>query len=129
MPYSVVSGSANTADGALAAHLICNGVNCHMCHSMVNPEFKSGLELALIQISRFWLRLGFCLNLLAMLSLFFNPDGIRRGPFKDSESEHKFHYSPFHSSSQFCGTCHEIGNPAVTKQSDGSYTYNTINRA
>lgn len=37
-----------------------------------------------------------------------NP-GIKRGPFKDSQSDfHKSEYSRFHTSSEICGVCHDV---------------------
>jgi hypothetical protein len=34
--------------------------------------------------------------------------------------------SPYHTTSQFCGTCHDVSNPAFTRQPDGSYALNPI---
>ena len=31
-----------------------------------------------------------------------------------------------HGTGEFCGTCHDVGNVAVTKQPDGTYLYNNI---
>jgi len=37
----------------------------------------------------------------------------RRGPFADTNTNHDWHYSRYHKSKYFCGTCHDISNPAL----------------
>jgi hypothetical protein len=37
----------------------------------------------------------------------------RRGPFADTSTNHDWHYSRYHKSKYFCGTCHDISNPAL----------------
>ncbi len=39
-------------------------------------------------------------------------DFIRRGPLDDAESAHDWQYSPYHESSELCGLCHDVSNPA-----------------
>jgi hypothetical protein len=54
----------------------------------------------------------------------------RRGPYTDpSNPNHGFYYSPFHSSSDNCGTCHDVSNPVYTKNVDGTYSLNTLGEA
>jgi hypothetical protein len=55
-----------------------------------------------------------------------DPTGARRGPLTDAASPHQSIHSPFHRTGNFCGTCHEVGNVAVTRQPDGTYRYNAI---
>ena len=35
----------------------------------------------------------------------------KRGPFVDAEAKHQMNYSPFHSESALCGTCHDVSSP------------------
>jgi len=37
----------------------------------------------------------------------------KRGPFADAEPAHAMVYSRYHKSKYFCGTCHDISNPAL----------------
>ncbi|MDH5675964.1 MAG: hypothetical protein OEZ06_27820 [Myxococcales bacterium] len=37
----------------------------------------------------------------------------KRGPFADATPKHKYLYSRFHRSRYFCGTCHDVSNPAL----------------
>jgi PKD repeat protein len=48
----------------------------------------------------------------------------KRGPFFDAAARHKMYYSPFHSESDICGTCHDVSNPAFTKDESGEYMPN-----
>jgi hypothetical protein len=54
-------------------------------------------------------------------------DNAKRGPFSDPGAPHTFYYSPFHQAS-ICGTCHDVSNPALSKQPDGTYVANTLNQ-
>ncbi len=50
-----------------------------------------------------------------------NP-GIKRGPFKDSESDfHKNSYSEFHTNSEMCGVCHNVRHAAFGTKLDTTY--------
>jgi hypothetical protein len=51
----------------------------------------------------------------------------KRGPFFDAAARHKMFYSPFHSESNICGTCHDVSNPAFTKDGNGGYMPNDWN--
>jgi hypothetical protein len=56
-------------------------------------------------------------------------DDTRRGPYTESDAQatHIERYSPFHSDAYFCGTCHDVSNPAFTLQPNGTYTLNNLN--
>src|SRR5262245_29135115 len=51
---------------------------------------------------------------------------VRRGPLTDADPPHEFIYSPFHLTGNICGTCHEVGNVAVSSRTDGTYFYNAV---
>ena len=57
-----------------------------------------------------------------------DPTDIRRGPFDLGPNFyfHDWRQSPFHESAQLCGTCHDLSNPTLSKQPDGSYQLNAI---
>ena len=55
-------------------------------------------------------------------------DNSKRGPFSDAVARHKTYYSPFHQDASFCGTCHDVSNPAFAKQSDGTYELNSLDQ-
>jgi hypothetical protein len=124
VPYAVVSGHANVTDGSTIDDFDREGVTCHFCHSMVDPIYKPGIspiedEAILAAIPDLPDHYG---NAMFVL----DPAGQRRGPRTDTIPAHEVIYSPFHKSSSLCGTCHDVGNVATTKQPDGSYRYNAI---
>lgn len=43
---------------------------------------------------------------------FVTGDRVQRGPFADAAANHGFRYSRYHRSTYFCGTCHDVSNPA-----------------
>jgi hypothetical protein len=50
----------------------------------------------------------------------------KRGPFLDANARHQMLYSPYHSDPTYCGTCHDVSNPAFSRQEDGSYAPNAL---
>jgi len=51
-----------------------------------------------------------------------DPDPIMRGPYDDANASHQFLDSSFHRTSQLCGTCHDVSNPAfVAGDAPGKY--------
>ena len=57
-----------------------------------------------------------------------DPAGVRRGPYADTDAIHETIYSPFHKSGDMCGTCHDVGNVAVSKLPNGTYRYNLLDQ-
>lgn len=124
VPMSFVTGHALEADGSTLDATDKDGVTCHFCHSMVDPIYKPGISppedeailAALDDVPEFYGNSMFVLD----------PTGTRRGQYVETVAPHDTIYSPFHTTGEFCGTCHDVGNVAVTKQPDGTYRYNTI---
>lgn len=126
VPLSMVSGHAYDASGQSLTDYDRDGVSCHFCHSMVDPIYKKGVsppeDVPILQglehVPQFYANAMFVLD----------PSGARRGPRSDAEPMHEFIQSAFHRTGEFCGTCHDVGNVAVTRQSDGTYRYNAIDK-
>jgi hypothetical protein len=55
-----------------------------------------------------------------------DPTGTRRGPFTDAVAGHAFLGSSFHRSAAFCGTCHDVSNPAFQNDGAGNYNANAL---
>jgi len=128
VPMSFVTGHALPADGSDLDDTDKDGVTCHFCHSMVDPVYTPGLSPvqdydileAMPEVPQFYANSMFVLD----------PSGTRRGPRADADAAmHQWIYSPFHSSGDMCGTCHDVGNVAVSLQPDGSYRYNVIDES
>lgn len=101
-----------------------HGVSCDLCHRMVdpvadpaNPPQDAAILAALAAIP------GDFANGMYVA----DPAGTRRGPFADASLSHPTLYSPFHREAALCGTCHDVSNPAFSKDINGNYPPNTLN--
>jgi hypothetical protein len=127
VPMSFVTGHAYDPDGSTLDDTDMDGVTCHLCHSMVDPVFKPGVSPP--QDQAILAQLDAVPQHYANAMFVLDPEGTRRGPYDDAAAMHDTLPSPFHRTGEFCGTCHEVGNVAVTKQPDGTYAYNAIDEA
>lgn len=126
IPNTFMSGHALQPDGSTIDNYDADGISCHFCHAMVDPIYKPGISppedlpilQALAESPEFYGNSMFVLD----------PDGNRRGSRPDSPAYHEFIYSPFHATGEFCGTCHDVGNVAISKQPDGTYRYNELDQ-
>ncbi|MFO0784311.1 MAG: hypothetical protein U0636_11585 [Phycisphaerales bacterium] len=124
VPMSMVTGHAEQPDGSTLDAVDRQGMSCHFCHSMVDPVYKPGIspaedESVLSSLASTPLHYG---NAMWVL----DPSGTRRGPRLDANPPHEMLHSPFHARGEFCGTCHDVGNVAVSLQDDGTYRYNAV---
>jgi hypothetical protein len=96
------------------------GVMCHFCHQMVNPdqensipsppegtyvEEQSGDFVAYDEATGEGYYGG--------AEYVLNSGGTRLGPFADHVAKHNAIPSPYFRDARFCGTCHDVSNPAV----------------
>jgi hypothetical protein len=100
------------------------GVSCNLCHRMVdpipdaeNPDEDTAILAALDEVPA-----HFGTGMYVV-----DPDAAaRRGPFVDATSGHAILVSPFHREAAFCGTCHNVSNPAFSRDVDGSFVPNAL---
>lgn len=106
------------------------GVTCNYCHRAVDPVYAPENPTEDIDI---------------LADLMFPPGAergngrhvvdpvdVRRGPFDDVPLNlHSVDilYSPFHQESEMCATCHDLRNPAYSRQPDGTYAANNFDEA
>lgn len=127
VPNSFITGHANQPLGDTLDATDKDGVSCHFCHSMVDPIYRAGISPPEDEAIFVGLVSGppdFYGNAMFVL----DPTGARRGPRHDAAPPHELIPSAFHSSSNFCGTCHEVGNVAVSRNPNGTYRYNAIDQ-
>ena len=120
-----LAGRSVPTDGSRMTPADGDGVSCALCHRMVDPVYKAGSSPTND------------LGILAALSFpgtnygngmfVIDSTGTRRGPFTNAAAGHTFLASPFHSRSEFCGTCHDVSNPAFQNDGAGNYPPNAIN--
>jgi hypothetical protein len=123
IPHTFITGNALDPWGDTLDHFDMDGVSCHFCHTMVDPIYKPGVSPPEDK------------SILASLdavpehygnSMFvIDPTGTQRGS-RGAITSHDSIFSPFHASASHCGTCHDVGNPVVSKQPDGTYWFNPL---
>lgn len=130
-PGGWLAGRSTPADGSAMTGSDYEGVNCNFCHRMVDPIADAENPSTDPTI-------------LAGLSLppsdahsgqyVVDPDDFRRGPFDLGGGFlwHDWHESPFHQEALMCATCHDVSNPAFTRNggatpaASDSYDLNTL---
>ncbi len=113
-PTGFMEGDGTPADGSALAGDDYDGVNCHLCHRMVdpiadpaNPAEDAAILAALTDVPTDPHSGQYVLD----------PFDRRRGPFTLNEPFfwHGWLESPFHQESLMCATCHEVSNPAISR--------------
>jgi hypothetical protein len=126
-----LQGRSVPTDGSAMLEQDMIGVSCNLCHQMADPHYEEGISPSADS------------GVLAGLSFPFPHDGeaygngmfvidpnatSMRGPFalETEPNGHSFLESPFHQTGEFCGTCHDVSNPAFTRDEFGIYQPNTF---
>ncbi len=102
------------------------GVNCNLCHRLVDPIYVEGVSPAEDQGILAGLPLPPAHYTSGQYVIEPEPDRMR-GPFADAVALHLFLPSPFHREAALCGTCHDVSNPAFDRNPDGTYSANAFN--
>ncbi len=110
-------------DGSAITAQETDGIECEFCHLMVNPDQPTNVPgTTEVQNPPFiaydettgepYYGTG---------QYVINGEGTRLGPYdeNDANAKHNVYYSSFHRQGEFCGTCHDVSNPAV-----GDLAYN-----
>jgi len=124
VPKAWLAGRSTPTSGAAILETDRHGVSCDVCHRMVDPIYSPANPVEDVPI-------------LAGLSnppvnfgngmIVIDPNGVRRGPFEDVQPMHQILVSPFHQESAFCGSCHDVSNPAFERDELGNYVPNALN--
>ena len=82
VPMSIVTGHATEPNGGTLDDVDRDGVSCHFCHSMLDPDYKAGVsppedQAILSGLADVPTEFG---NAMFVL----DPAGLRRGPYSDS---------------------------------------------
>jgi hypothetical protein len=120
-----LAGRSTPTDGSGLAAGDSDGVECDFCHKMTNPDNSEHLGVmnppfvaneggpnndALFDWDPPFTGIEGYLGS-GMGSLWGGSDKL--GPFNNAEARHQFMESQFHRDRDFCGTCHDVSNPAV----------------
>lgn len=116
-----LAGRSTPTEGSGLAAGDADGVECDYCHKLTNPDDSEHLGFMLHPFvanepgtdahdwddpdgSEGYYGSG-------MSSMW--PGNDKLGPYNDAEARHQFMLSLFHRDRDFCGTCHDVSNPAV----------------
>ena len=135
-PDGWLNGRCEPTDGSALNNNDREGVQCDFCHKMVKPlqqngdgSFVNPFPNDNIYSSQTYPRDA---EYLATIPLPGGPgngmyiadsENAKRGPFSDATGRHQMHYSPFHSQSDHCGTCHDVSNPVLIRSEEGTLVY------
>ncbi len=112
--FGWLDGRSNPTDGTLLTGTDFDGVSCDLCHRLVNPIYTPGQSPP--EDADILAALGGEVPASHANGQFVvDPDLRRRGPFSDLNPPHPFLFSPFHRSSEICGTCHDVSNPVFVR--------------
>jgi hypothetical protein len=127
-PGGWMEGRSTDPTGGMITAKDRQGVQCDFCHRLVDPDYTPGVSPTEDQ------------DVLAALDeiplttangqFVTDPSPLRRGPYADAQASHEFVESPFHRSSDICGTCHDVSNPVfVSDGTLGGYNVDTLDSA
>jgi hypothetical protein len=127
LPRGWLGGRSVPTDGSRMQPADGDGVSCVLCHSMVDPVYRVGVnptnDLAVL------LALSFPGTEYGNGMYVVDPSGLRRGPYADATLGHASLGSTFHRSAAFCGTCHDVSNPVFQNDGAGNYGANAFDAA
>jgi hypothetical protein len=106
------AGRSTPTDGSGLMAGDADGVDCDTCHKMTNPnngEHLGVMNPPFIANDEGTPATGYYGS--GMLSLWGG--SAKLGPYSDAAAQHQFMQSQFHRSVDFCGSCHDVSNPAV----------------
>ena len=106
------AGHSTPTDGSGLAAGDADGVDCDTCHKMTNTDNSEYLGVMIapyIANNGEDPAIGYYGT--GMLSLWDGSDKL--GPYSDAVARHQFLQSEFHRDVSFCGSCHDVSNPAV----------------
>ena len=116
-----IAGRSQPTNGSALLPTDRDGVNCDLCHRMANPVYQAGASPVEDLEVLGGLLPGHTPVNYSTGQMVFDPQARRRGPFADHVSPHQVLVSPFHQSSDFCGTCHDVSNPAYDRTGPADY--------
>jgi hypothetical protein len=106
------AGRSTPTDGSGLMAGDADGVDCDTCHKMTNPnqgELPGVMNPPFLANNEATPATGYYGS--GMLAL--SGSSAKLGPFSDAVARHQFTQSKFHRDVSFCGSCHDVSNPAV----------------
>ncbi len=114
-PNGWLGQRSTPTDGSALTGADERGVECEFCHLMVDPDQPTSIsgttETQHAPYEAFDPATGE--GYYGSGQYVINGNGTRLGPYADHEARHQALASPFMRQGEFCGTCHDVSNPAV----------------
>jgi len=104
------AGRSVPTDGSGLAAGDADGVECDNCHKMTDTN---GLEYPGVMIAPFIANDGAGGGYYGSGMESLSGGNAKLGPYSDAAARHQFMQSRFHRDVDYCGTCHDVSNPAV----------------
>lgn len=124
-PRGWLAGRSIDTSGASLTDADRKGVSCDFCHKLVDWNYVEGVSPA--EDADILAALDDVPTEYTSGQYVMAPTAAKRGPFADAlENGHPILDSAFHRSSELCGTCHDVSNPAFSKVGDEDYAPNTF---
>lgn len=123
MPRGFLHGRTTPSDGSALDEGDLEGVQCEVCHRMVDPVYEPGVspsrDIAVHET------ITTPITVMGSGAFIVDPEDYRRGPFDvvtDLGSDPHAIFdgaketlqSPYHQEANFCGSCHDINNPLLS---------------
>lgn len=105
-------GRSTPTDGSALTAGDSDGVDCDTCHKMTNPnrsELPGVMNSPFVANDKLNPADGYYGS--GMLAL--SGGSAKLGPYNDAVARHQAAQSKFHREISFCGSCHDVSNPAV----------------
>ncbi len=128
-PFGWMSGRSQPTSGAQLTALDRDGVACDFCHRAVDPIYVGGVSPPEDQAVLSGLLPGHQPTGYANGQYVIDPVARKRGPVGNPVCPHPFLTSPFHQSSEFCGTCHDVSNPVFARTAGADYAPGPLDQA
>lgn len=134
MPGGFIHGRAMPSDGSALIEDDFDGVSCDVCHRMVDPVASASNPIEDVDILADLANAGDLPWQVGNASYIIDPIATRRSPLDDVEIQNMHGMplmllSPHHEEAAFCGACHDLSNPVLSLQPDGTYMPNAMNAA
>jgi len=133
MPGGFLQGRAMPADGSALIEDDFDGVSCDICHRTVDPVFSTSNPIEDVDILADLVNSGDLPWEAGNGSYIIDPYEVRRSPLDDDEIQNMHGVdmllSPHHEEAAFCGACHDLSNPVLSLQADGTFMLNAMDAA
>ncbi|MBP7933545.1 MAG: hypothetical protein KA354_02750 [Phycisphaerae bacterium] len=104
------AGRSVPTDGSGLAAGDADGVECDNCHKMTDTNNSEHLG---VMVAPFIANDGAGWGYYGSGMESLSGGNAKLGPYSDAAAKHQFQQSRFHRDVDYCGTCHDVSNPAV----------------